>query len=181
MGRKKIIVDEKPAITADQLGSVADGPSSTTTEEETLPPTQQEVAPVSENGKRLTNKDMIKQALAAGVDEKSNQDIAAWIKANLGAEVTTAIIASTKSIIRKEVGGGETSSPRRSLSPSPFHFERPTAITTDDLKAVKAAVMEHGDIDSVWQMVQDIQLLADKVGGLDKLKKCLEDLVELMK
>jgi hypothetical protein len=120
----------------------------------------------------LSKVDAVRKALAYDPDMKPVEGVK-YIKKEFNIDITTSNFSAYKSQIRaRQQRGLEGNGGRR--------WGRGGEPTASDLVAVKKAIAEQDDsLSNFADVVERIESLANQVGGLESLKRCLKTLQEL--
>ncbi len=107
---------------------------------------------------KKTQREMIEEALASGVNAKSNIDIANWINQKYGEKMKPQHVATAKTNLLKE--GGKSAVIRRStgVTQSPVAVAKPATTGGNELVA----------------LVVEARQLAEKCRGTERLKQLLD-------
>jgi hypothetical protein len=130
---------------------------------------QEEDSDFGDRAKHSVKKvEAVRQALAHDPDMKPVQGVK-YIKTHFNIDITTSNFSAYKSQIRaRQQKGLEGNGGRGGYSAEP---------TASDLLTVKKAIEEEGEsIESFGKMVEQIEKVGQRVGGIDSLKHCLNAL-----
>lgn len=134
-------------------------------------PTTAATAPAAQEERSVNKMELVRQVLSANSDA-SPADIVSEL-AKQGAEINEKTASVYKSKINKASGEGRTRATRQQPKSGP---------TLDDLFDVRGWLDESGqDFDTARRQAEQLATLADKIGGLDNLKSCLDALEKLAK
>ncbi len=108
------------------------------------------------NGPAKTQREMINAAIAAGTNPRSNIDLSNWIKQTYNISLTPQQIAQAKIGMDKASKNGRKK-PRKKRTPATEWSPGPSPPSTD-----------------LVALVVETKTLAEKVGGVSKLKQLLD-------
>ena len=112
-----------------------------------------------------TQKEMVKEALDSGINPKSNKEIAEFIQAKHGVEMTPQAVATVKTALSKEAN-------KSALMPNPlFNAEEGTPIKTTPAAPITTAAPT-----DALALIREVRALANKCGGVANLKVLLDEL-----
>jgi hypothetical protein len=119
------------------------------------------------NKSSITLAAAIRQSLADLGVEASKPDVSGWIKAHHPSlEVKDGTLNSSLSSIRKKLRGDARTGSR-------------SEPTVHELMRVKDLAAERGGVDELLALVNQVGGLAEKFGGLHRLRECLEAMKKL--
>jgi hypothetical protein len=127
-------------------------------------------------GEKVTKMEAVRRSIAAGFTMPA--DIVGFLQKHYGLEINEQTASSYKSNIKAKERDGSDGSTVSSASAG-----RKAAIKAGpslaDLFKVKDMVEKQDSLEAVAKMVNQVEELAEAVGGLDHLKACLDALVKL--
>ncbi len=153
---------------------------------ETLPLDSEATAPAPPvqplAGERPSMAEAIRQSLAAlGLDKETTHYLD-WVIGRWPGLVASEASFNTALSQQRKKARGEGGAGAKTTTPLGWRTSGPlpgSPPSVDDLMRVKKIADEQGGVFDLLGMVKTVQGLADEVGGIDRLRRCLEVLFDL--